>query len=108
MNWVDKSGQEHSIRSLTDDHLTNILKMLYKPSTADTLRSSLRAKIKQEERRMVNDAGSMFDNPAALATADEIDRLTDLVNGSDLDVIKSRWPQLPHLEFEARRRGLVI
>ena len=106
--WTDQSGTSHLITELTDAHLINILKLLYDPNTVAKAREKFLARAKSEDIRSHIDAGSMFDDPAGLAASDHADDLRDNAASPDLDVLLARWPQLPYLEFELRRRGLSL
>lgn len=106
--WTGKDGTQTPITELKDAHLLNILRLLYKPETVLKVREQLRKQAKGEDSRAIIDAGSLFDNPAGLAASEHADDLRDLAVAPDLAVLTARWPQLPHLEFEARRRGLRV
>ncbi len=106
--WTSKNGRKQAIRDLADDHLLNILKLLYKPDTVAEIRTLLLEQAKKEDDRAVIDSGYMWDDMAGLAAAEHAEKLRGVADSPDLDVLLHRWPQLPHLEFEARRRGLTL
>lgn len=103
--WKDASGKEHPVRDLTDDHLRNILRQIYRRDLAVD-RQRLRNLAESVDQKADVAAGSLYDDPAGLAYHERADELRDMAEAPDLDLINHLFPILRHLEFEARRRGI--
>ncbi len=99
--WVDKKGTKFVIPELTDEHLHNILKMLYRKNVRK-LRDQLLA---EADKLDTSEAWTSLDSPTSVDHHFANER-RDLAAGTDLAVLNHFIPQLPALEFEARRRGL--
>lgn len=105
--WTDKHGQKFVISELTDLHLKNILKFLYRANIR-----KLREKLREEAAALTR-AGDSED--AMLYDIDDVPSYShtlaaeraDLAAAPDREVLVHFIPQLPALEWEAQRRGLV-
>lgn len=105
--WIDKHGVSFVIPELTDEHLMNILTLIYRANVRKMRESLLKEaarlkKIADHDDLLVDG----MDYPMS-PTHHLVWEKQDLAKATDLEILTYFIPQLPTLEFEARRRALV-
>lgn len=104
--WTDKHGQKFPISDLTDEHLNNILRLLYRSNIRKMREKLLKQADAFDKSGDAEDPTDISDGPPSYdhTLADE---RRDLAESPDREVLKHFIPQLPALEWEAQRRGLI-
>jgi len=104
--WKTKAGAKVKVSDLTDEHLKNILRMIYKRPIAD-LQAVLEKRAKRAEGEAVIASGSDWKDVSCLAYYEAADEYRGIAESPDHKIREHFTPQLPALEAEARRRKFL-
>ena len=104
--WTAKDGTETPVPKLSDDHLRNVLRWVYQQDV-EKFRKGFQKEAKWYDAQAEVSYGSMGKDPAGLADAENADHYRAKAELPDNEVLAIVYPQLPTLEFEARRRKLA-